>query len=241
MLPKCVWVAILLQATAGCQLATSNLQQESSSLDAQAIDLIAIGAISGDRADRSAATSNPLENGVAGNLLGGLGSGLAYAGGNIFLALPDRGPNAVAYEGAVDDTSSYIVQFQTLRMRLEPVSAGAALPFELGPVLLHTTLLHSIAPLHYAAGTEGGLDDGAPALNAAAHTHFFTRRSDNFDPATLSIDAHDGRLDPEGVRVSNDGFRVFVSDECGRTSTFDRITGARLRSFARPRRLRRSR
>jgi hypothetical protein len=123
-------------------------------------------------------------------------------------------------------------------MRLEPASAGAALPFELAPVLLHTTLLHSMTPLHYAAGTEGGLDDGAPALNAAARTHFFTGRSDNFDPATLSIDAHDGRLDPEGVRVSNDGFRVFVSDEYGpHVYEFDRITGTRLRSFALPQEL----
>ncbi|MCX8499415.1 MAG: hypothetical protein ORN25_08610, partial [Caulobacteraceae bacterium] len=38
-----------------------------------------------------------LENGVPANVLGGRGSGLAYAGGDTFLALPDRGPNASPY------------------------------------------------------------------------------------------------------------------------------------------------
>ena len=58
------------------------------------IDLIAIGQISATYEDMAIKTATPLENGVAGNLLGGVGSGFAYAGGNTFLALPDRGPNA---------------------------------------------------------------------------------------------------------------------------------------------------
>ena len=58
------------------------------------IDLIAIGQVSGEYQDMATITALPLENGVAGNMLGGVGSGLAYAGRNTFLALPDRGPNA---------------------------------------------------------------------------------------------------------------------------------------------------
>ncbi len=44
------------------------------------VDLIAVGQLSGNTGDRSKATAAPLENGAPGNLLGGLGSGLAYAG-----------------------------------------------------------------------------------------------------------------------------------------------------------------
>ena len=59
-----------------------------------AVDLIAAGSISGTYEDFATETAAPLENGIPGNRLGGMGSGLAYAGGNTFLALPDRGPNA---------------------------------------------------------------------------------------------------------------------------------------------------
>jgi len=58
--------------------------------------LIAVGSISGVYEDFATQTSAPLENGIAGNLLGGMGSALATAGGNLFIALPDRGPNAKA-------------------------------------------------------------------------------------------------------------------------------------------------
>jgi hypothetical protein len=229
---------LLLLAAAGCQLADEPPGQRSAAVETAAgtgIDLIAIGRIAGGRADRSRATSAPLENGVAGNLLGGVGSGLAYAGGHIFLAVPDRGPNAVAFNSAVDDTASYINRIQTFFMTLEHSAPGSALPFELEPILLDTTLLHSARPLHYAAGTAVGLASGAPALNTERRTHYFTGRSDNFDPATRSTDPDDARLDPEGIRVSPDGRRVFVSDEYGpHVYEFDRWTGARVRSFALP-------
>src|SRR5664279_864997 len=82
---------------------------------AGATQLIAVGTLTGSSAganvDLSGLTA-PLENGVAGNLLGGLGSGFAWAGGNTFVAVPDRGPNAVSYNGLVDDTTSYISRFQ---------------------------------------------------------------------------------------------------------------------------------
>src|SRR6476659_7646696 len=64
---------------------------------ARAVDLIAIGSISGAYEDFAVETAAPLESGAPGNRLGGIGSGLAYAGGSTFLALPDRGPNASPY------------------------------------------------------------------------------------------------------------------------------------------------
>jgi hypothetical protein len=73
------------------------------------VDLMAIGIISGAYEDLASQTAAPLENGVPGNRLGGIGSGIAYAGGTTFLALPDRGPNAKPYDALVDDTVSYIV------------------------------------------------------------------------------------------------------------------------------------
>lgn len=80
--------------------------------------LIATGSLPGTT-DLSGLTA-PLENGLPGNILGGLGSGLAYAGGNTFLAVPDRGPNATPYNSNVDDTVSYINRFHTVTMKLTP-------------------------------------------------------------------------------------------------------------------------
>ena len=54
------------------------------------IDLIAIGKISGAYEDYALNTAAPLESGVAGNMLGGLGSGFAWAGGNNFLAMKNH-------------------------------------------------------------------------------------------------------------------------------------------------------
>lgn len=196
------------------------------------IDLIAIGSVSGSYEDLSTQTAGPLENGVAGNRLGGMGSGLAYAGGNTFIALPDRGPNAKAYNSAVDDTSSYITRFHTLNLSLAPSEPGAALPFTLTPFLTATTLLSSSTPLTYGTGVGVGLDSGEPALNATNQTYYFTGRSDNFDPTQLSTNPHHARFDPEGVRVANDGKSVFISDEYGPfVYQFDRATGRRIKAF----------
>lgn len=67
-------------------------------------DLIGIGVMA-DSTDLSG-LSGSLENGLPQAILGGIGSGLAYAGGNTYLAIPDRGPNAMAYNSLVDDTVS---------------------------------------------------------------------------------------------------------------------------------------
>ncbi|MGS0754461.1 hypothetical protein ACVBEH_06870 [Roseateles sp. GG27B] len=119
-----------------------------------AITLIASGSLSGAMSDLSGLTGT-LENGVSASLLGGMGSGLAWAGGNTFLALPDRGPNALAYNPLVDDTTSYIARFQTLTLDLSPNAAGAALPFSLTPTLKATTLLYSSTALNYGTGAAG--------------------------------------------------------------------------------------
>lgn len=187
------------------------------------IQLIAQGSLSGDLHDLSG-LSAPLENGVAGDLLGGMGSGLAWAGGNTFLALPDRGPNAVAWNSSVDDTTSYIARFQTLQLGLT-ASPGGSLPFTLAPHLAGTTLLYSTTALNYGSAV--------PALNTT-DKFYFSGRSDNF-AAGLSSNAANARLDPEGLRVSNDGKSVFVSDEYGPyVYQFDRTTGARLKTFTLP-------
>jgi Esterase-like activity of phytase len=232
------WFVVALTAATGCQATAGDeldTTERAAVLTSGSGDLVAVGSLAGTIADRSAATAGPLENGVAGNLLGGLGSGLAYAGWGRFLAVPDRGPNARSYDAAVDDTTSYIARFHTLHMQLAPSAPGAALPLSVTPRLEATTLLSSRQPLHYGTGAGLGVGSGEPALNAAHHTSYFTGRSDNFDPIAPSTAPSNARLDPEGVRVSNDGLRVYISDEYGPfVYEFSRITGRRLRSFALP-------
>jgi hypothetical protein len=177
-----------------------------------------------------------LENGAAANLLGGLGSAITYVNGNTFLALPDRGPNAVSYNASIDDTVSYINRFHTIQMNLEPNKSGSGLPFTLTPVLQQTTLLHSLLPLAYGPGgsAAGGVGPGAPAQNNFLR-HYFTGRSDNFDPKFNSGFPFDARFDTEGIRISNDGLTVFISDEYGPyIYQFLRATGERIRSFLLP-------
>ncbi len=204
--------------------------------DAQ-ITLLATGTLDQSRAGHFADLSGlnyKLENGAAANLLGGFGSAIAYVGGNSFLALPDRGPNAVPYNSAIDDTASYVNRFHTIEMGLRLNETGAGLPFTLTPELRRTTLLWSLTPLVYGTGAGLNVPPGAPPINNIFQ-HFFTGRSDNFDPRQNSGDPADARLDSEGMRVSNDGRRVYISDEYGPyVYEFDRLSGVRLRSFQVP-------
>ena len=193
-----------------------------------AVDLLAIGSLNGSSAgnfsDLSGLTGQ-LENGVAANFLGGLGSGLAWAGGNTFIAVPDRGPNATAWNAGVDNTTSYIPRLQTITLNLQQ-QAGV---FTLTPTLTATTLLYSSTPLNYGVG-------GAPSSNTA-DKYYFSGRSDNFATGAGLTTANpaNARLDPEGVRVSNDGKSVFVSDEYGPyVYQFDRLTGQRIKTFTLP-------
>ena len=228
MKPAVVGIALLV-LTLGLFTAPSS--------PAQTLPLLAVGTLDGSRdgawADVSGLTYD-LENGVPANSLGGFGSAIAYAGGNTFLALPDRGPNAVEFDDAIDNTASYVNRFHTITMDLDRNWSGTGLPFTLTPKLRRTTLLWSRHPLVYGTGEGLGVGSGVPPINNRFQ-HFFTGRSDNFDPNQNSGDPHDARFDSEGMRMSNDGERVFISDEYGPyVYEFDRHTGMRLRSFRLP-------
>src|SRR5262249_25104606 len=144
---------------------------------------------------------------------GGMGSGLTFASGNLFLAIPDRGPNAVDYDTLIDSTASYIPRFHTVRMVLQPPSSGA-LPFVLTPQLVSTTLLFSRTPITYGRGDGLGVGSGVPEPNRAFH-YYFSGRSDNYDASQGSGNANDARFDPESIRVSSDGKHIYISDEYG--------------------------
>src|SRR5690242_18340013 len=101
------WIVALAMGTAaaGCEgvdlagtdldVGTPDLSQNVAAVTAAGVDLVALGTLDGHGADLSEETAAPLENGRPGNLLGGLGSALAYGGNDTYYALPDRGPNAV--------------------------------------------------------------------------------------------------------------------------------------------------
>lgn len=205
--------------------------------------LLAYGVIPASSGTDLSGRTDLLENGDAQNVLGGLGSGLAYAGNGTFIAIPDRGPNAESYNANVDNTTSYISRFQTLQLGLNPSSTGG-LPFTLAPTLTATTLLHSSQPLNYGGVPAGTTSAGTAmpagnAINTVPGTYYFTGRSDNFGSTfgtgSGSANQFNARLDPEGVRVSNDGKSVFISDEYGPyLYQFDRATGERLRTYTLP-------
>jgi hypothetical protein len=198
--------------------------------------LIAKGTLTSSRAGSYADLSGlkgTLENGVAANLLGGFGSGIAHISGDQFLAVPDRGPNAVSFNSNIDDTASYINRFHTIKMNLK-TSPGSGLPYTIEPELQATTLLFNLTPLVYGSGNGLGVGSGEPKQNNLLQ-HFFTGRSDNFDPDQNSGDPRDARLDPESIRVSNDGLSVFISDEYGPyVYQFLRFDGLRVRTFQLP-------
>jgi hypothetical protein len=201
------------------------------------VSLLAVGSLEGSRAGSYADLSGltyTLENGAPANLLGGLGSGLAYLSGNTFLGLPDRGPNAIPFDSAIDDTVSYVNRFHTITMDLSPNVSGTGLPFTLFPTLKNTTLLWANSPLVYGTGSGLGVGSGVPPVNSDRQK-FFTGRSDNYDPNYNSGYANDARFDTESIRVSNDGRSIFVSDEYGPyVYQFNRLTGARIKSFQLP-------
>lgn len=164
--------------------------------------------------------SGTVENGNAANIFGGVGSGLAWAGGNNFVMVPDRGPNAVAWNSAVDDTTSYIARLENVSLDLQQSSPGV---FNLTPTLNSTTLLYSDTALNYGATS-----------TISGTTNYFNGRSDNFASGT-SLNTNNARLDPEAVRISADGKYAYVSDEYGPyVYQFDRATGQRVKAFVLP-------
>ncbi|HET6888288.1 MAG TPA: esterase-like activity of phytase family protein [Candidatus Udaeobacter sp.] len=198
--------------------------------------LIATGSLTESRAGANADLSSltySLENQAPANLLGGLGSAITYDSGKKFVLLPDRGPNAVTFDALIDNTVSYVNRFHTVQMELNANPAGP-LPFTLTARLQNTTLLWSSDPLVYGTGAGLGVGSGVPPINDVHH-HYFSGRSDNFDPAGNSGNPNNARFDTEGVRVSADGQSVFISDEYGPyVYQFDRSSGARLRSYTLP-------
>jgi hypothetical protein len=146
--------------------------------------------------------------------------------------LNDRGPNATPYNSAIDDTTSYISRFQTFSLSLAANPSYdslivSSMPYILTPFLTDTTLLWNKTRLAY------GLN-GTPYLNKK-DKFYFSGRSDNFDATQSSTNLKNGRLDPEGIRVSNNGKSVFITDEYGPyVYQFDRATGKRIKSFTLP-------
>lgn len=172
--------------------------------------LIALGTLSGST-DLST-FSGMLENGVDHqNVLGGMGSGLAWAGGNTFLALPDRGPNAAEYNPLVDNTTSFIARFQTLKLDLTQTFNAGVYSYSLTPTLADTTLLYSNTALNYGTGAAGTGTIGGKNYTLGsgatidAGKYYFNGRSDNFLAGSNSTNPNNGRFDPEAIRVSNDG------------------------------------
>lgn len=197
------------------------------------VQLIAVGALDAHGGDKAVLTAAPLENGTPGNQLGGLGSGLVHLRCDRFLALPDRGPNALGYNSAVSGTTSYIARFHTIDLRLQPTPHGP-LKYTLVPTLQATTLLWSPTPLVYGDGRAVGLASGKPSLNRDGHD-YFTGRSDSVSADADSIQPNAARLDPEGIRASADGKRLYIGEEYGPSiREFDRASGRQLRVLALP-------
>jgi hypothetical protein len=179
--------------------------------------LIAKGSLAASGTDLSGFT-NTLESGVPANLLGGMGSGLAWAGGTTFLSIPDRGPNANPWNPAVDDTTSFVPRFHTLDLVLTP-AVGGSLPFELNVTLQNTTPLWTNHKLNYGP---------VAPLQKSTGVYYFSGRSDNFKAGKTSTDSTHARLDPEGIRVSKSGKMVYITDEYGPfVYGFNRATGRR--------------
>jgi hypothetical protein len=205
-----------------------------SSAQAQ-VSLIAKGTLTGSAAGPNEDLSGlkgTLENGVPANLLGGLGSGIAHVSGDTFLAVPDRGPNAVSFNSLVDDTVTWIPRVHTVRMNLEP-NRGSGLPYTISPKLVDTTLLSSLLPLVYGTGDGLNIGPGKPKQNTFFR-NYFSGRSDNFDANSNSGDPRDARFDPESIRLSNDGLTFFISDEYGPYIHQFLRTGERIRSYRLP-------
>ena len=169
------------------------------------IALVGTGSIAGNRADRSQLTGK-VEDGTPANRLGAWGSGIAYTGkDDLYVVLPDRGPNGSSYKPSVDDTTSYPARVQLLRIVVNPpsrtVTAG----------LVDTRLLTR--------------EDGT-ALSGLSTGYVADQPSDF--PGNR-------RIDPEGVRVSCDGEHYYVSEEYGPgVFEFSARTGRRTRSFTLP-------
>ena len=112
--------------------------------------------------------TSTLEDGVSrNNALNGFGSGLAYAGNNLFYALADRGPNKVTYPGGslVDNTTSYSNRYQQFQITLTPVGPldnGKYDSYTVNATNVATTLLSNAQGLQYT-GISTAFTNNGPA------------------------------------------------------------------------------
>lgn len=167
-----------------------------------AVTYIGEAIIPGNGTDQSGLDGSILEDGVSpNNALNGFGSGFAWAGGNTFYGLGDRGPNKVAYTPtaangylngvSVDNTTSYPNRYQQFSINLTPVGS----PDGNG---------------HYASYTVNVTNVGTTLLkNAQGVQYLGISTAFSTNPA---VENH--RLDSEAIRVAPDG-STWVSDEYG--------------------------
>jgi hypothetical protein len=156
---------------------------------AQGVTYIGDTFFAGNGTDMSGLNGQILEDGVSpNNALNGFGSGLAYAGGNLFYALADRGPNKVTYAGgtAVDNTTSYPNRYQQFQINVTPDGASPT-GYDVNASNVGTTLLKNAQGVQYLG------------ISTAFSTN-------------PNVENH--RLDSEGIRVAPDG-TVWISDEYG--------------------------
>jgi|GEM_PF-279800 len=168
-----------------------------------AVSYIGDAWITGSGIDSSGLGAGLLEDGVSPkNALNGFGSGLAYAGGNKFFALCDRGPNKVQYAGGadVDYTTSFPCRFQRFNITLTKVDSslirvdtltsgdiGIYSQYSVVPQLTGSSLLKTLVATQYIG-------------KSTAYAH--------------SAGQQNLRLDAEAIRMAPDQ-SVWVSDEYG--------------------------
>ena len=119
---------------------------------------------------------------------------------------PDRGPNAVSFDSTRRRYGHLYPTHPHHHHGLKP-NNGAGLPFTLTPKLRDTTLLLSLTPLVYGTGDDLAVGSGVPPQNNFL-LHYFSGRSDNFDPTQTSGNPRDARLDPKAsvCRTTDSGF-----------------------------------
>ena len=148
----------------------------------------------GTGTDMSGLGASTLEDGLSPqNGLNGFGSGLAYAGGNTFYALGDRGPNKVTYNNGtlVDNTTTYDNRYQQFQITATPVGSlnaqGHYNSYTISANLTGTTLLKNSQNAQYVG------------ISSAFSTN---------------PNVENTRLDSEAIRVAPDG-TTWVADEYG--------------------------
>ncbi len=170
------------------------------------IELVGRGTIPGDRSDFSG-LKGQLDDGTPANRVGAIGSAIAYTGKrNLYVMVPDRGPNASQFNPSVDNSTRYRSRAELFEIVVD-LKAG-----QVKARLVGTRLFTD--------------EHGAP----------LTGLSTEFVAGQSSDCRRNRRFDPEGVRVANDGDHYFVSDEYGPAIyEFEARTGKRTRAFDLPR------